>query len=347
MLDNLTQNDFQYANQISKNIDSIIPTDPDIPTNFFELSEKNIQLNSFTYAQSALEKKLQDAYSSRDAAMREQHIIPDADVTENGFDQDSLDAIDAQIEKLNKTTRVDAPFKTNAEIREDIANQVRRLQYEVSSGQEHEGFFANLAAHVGTWSGSIPYSYKRSLADVATNVAVAAGTALSAGLTGGASLAVDAAVGSGFFAADNVYDSMKENEALKSLGLEQESLKGAALSGAITGVVAAGVGVGIKSVTGVLGKKAGQTVAETTLSDAEKITTTAATATPRVPPESEQFFPTPPTTVSYSNFIGLSPKYAEVLRNGADEERSEIIEKLANTDHIRQQYDNFNISCKR
>lgn len=327
----LTQQDFEYANQMANQNDTLIQADPDKPTNFLDLAAKTIDLNSYTYARQDVENKLQDAYASRDAAMREQHIIPAADVVGNGYDQDSLDAVDQQIQKLNQTTRANAPFLTNDQIKQNMADKVRRLQYETQVGEQGEGFFGKLAAHVISWAGSIPYSYKRSVADLATNAAAFGSTAITAGLTGGAAFAADAGINATLFATDQVYDTKKENAALKDLGLQQKSLKGAALTGAITGVVAAGIGTVIHAASGFAGKAIGKRIAE----GAKDI------------PIAEDIFKPQPANIKYSDFINLSGDYAKVLEQGGADERAEVIDQLANTDNVKQRYDLYEQACKR
>lgn len=327
----LNKLDFEYAAEMARQNDTIMQADPDVPTNFVQLAGKTIDLNSYTYSKDAVEKRLQDAYASRDAAMREQHIIPAADVVDNGFDQDSLDAVDQQIQKLNQTTRAKAPFLTNDQIKQNMANKVRRLQYETQVGEQGEGFFGKLAAHVISWAGSIPYSYKRSIADLATNTAAFAGTAITAGLSGGTALAADAGLNASLFASDQVYDTKKENAALKTLGLQQESLKGAALTGAITGVVAAGIGAVIKGAGGFAGKVVGKRLAE----GAKDI------------PIEEDLLKPQPANIKYSDFINLSGNYAKVLEQGGADERAEVIDQLGNTDNVKQRYDLFQQACKR
>lgn len=353
MIDTLNDNDFDYVNSLSKNTDTIMDADPDIATNFFEAARNQINLNSYTYAKEDMDKQLQKAYLSRDSEMREQHIIPEADVTNGDFSADNLNVIDQQIQKLNQTTRADKPFLTNDEIKQNIANKVRRLQYETAVDRQNEGFFGNIATHVLSKVGSAPYSYKRTLVDAAANLALFAGSSITAGLSGGLSLAAETGIGAGAFAASNAYDTTQENAALKEVGLDQKSVKGAALQGAISGALMAPIGFGFQKLGGVIGRSIGKRIAKNLgkesadgLVQAAHATTDIVEKDSSVPPMLDGLSYKPSTKISYKNLIQPSEAFDQALTNADPDVRAAAIDKIGNTDQVRQQYEEFKNICK-
>lgn len=247
MIVQTSEDTMALARSVGDNVDAYNPleSDPDTPANALDLGIKETQLNSYTYTNQAFNRQIKKLYMNRDAQMREQNILPAADITNGDLSQDNLNAIDQQVEKLDGTTRSKYKILTNQEIMGQVKTKIQALRSEVASGKEQEGILGNLAAGLGSWIASIPYGYKRSLVDAATNVAMAVAHPLlisATGITGGASLAADAAIQTSLSSADAAYDKSQSNKVYDRLHMKHESVTKAALGGAVGGAIGFGLG---------------------------------------------------------------------------------------------------------
>ena len=359
MIVQVSADTLQVANNIGDNIDATNPlySDPEVPTDTIGLGEKETELNSYTYAKSAFDKHMEEMYLNRDSEMREQHIIPAADITNGDFSQANLNAIDAQIQKLNKTTRVKNPFATNDQLHQQIKNKIYALQSEVEEGKENVGMIGNMAAGIGSWFASIPYSYKKSLVDAATFGLQTAGVAALGAATGGISFAADAALQVGLSAADNAYDAKVSNKALKDAELKQKSLVKAGFNGAVGAVAGIGIGVSLHAVgariISPLLKKAHSFISGL----GDKVATDlgnefADKSAADLAEEGEKHYdmysdePSNDTKIEYNNMLKLTPEATKMADSNNPLQKAELIDNLRVNTNSHEEYTKLDKLCK-
>lgn len=359
MIVQVSADTLNVANNIGDNIDATNPlySDPEVPTDTLELGEKETELNSYTYAKSAFDKHMEDMYLNRDAMMREQHIIPAADITNGDFSQANLNAIDAQIQKLNKTTRVKNPFATNDELHQQIRTKIAALQSEVEEGKHNVGIIGNMVAGLGSWTASIPYSYKRSLADAATFGLQTAGISALAAATGGIGFAADAALQIGLNTASHVYDTKVGDKALKEAGLQQTSLVRAGFNGAVGAIAGIGVGIALHTVGAKLlspavekikglFKGAGEEVVSK--ADTEFAGKSAAELASETEKPYDMYSDKNPenTKIEYKNMLQLTKQATELADSGNPLKKAEFVNDLRVNTNAHAEYDKLDSLCK-
>lgn len=228
-LDPLDQTSIAQATQANN---TYIAPDLNLSENILEQAEANANVTSYAASVNTMRHKLNQGYIDRQNLLIENHIHPVVSL-DDGVTQDKLDALDAQIQKINSTTRLNNPILTNDQVKQKVKNDFLKASYEQQAGSANENMFERAASGALGWVEGAKYDYKKSLIDAASMVA----TGMAASATGGGSLLAESAIGGAGMAGQNVVDQARKNQALRLIGLPSKDLFKTAESSFISGTV--------------------------------------------------------------------------------------------------------------